>query len=173
MRKAGISVVLTLVLLVLAGACSRQTPSVKEAVSKSLQQAGYDHISVDEDRDKGVVTLKGTTRSEELKARAGQVAQAAAPGKIVANELSIEPVDAESQARKIEGNVDDAIGKDYKAALIANHLDDAGIHYGVKNGVVTLTGRVKTQDVRAQAEKLATTVPNVAQVVNKIDVKGR
>ncbi len=168
------SIVLLGLFLVGLAACSKQqAPPLKDAVSKALQQAGFNDIRVDEDRDKGVITLNGRVRSPELKAHAEEVAKAAAPGKVVSNQLSIEPVDQESAAKKIESNVDDAIDKSYKAALIANHLDSEGIHFEVKNGVLTLTGRVKTDDIRAQAEKLGTSVPNVSQVVNKLDVKGK
>jgi osmotically-inducible protein OsmY len=40
----------------------------------------------------------------------------------------------------------------------------------VKNGVVTLTGEVSSEDLRTNAEKAATGVPNVRQVVNAIEV---
>ena len=110
------------------------------------------------------------TRSDELKSRASEVAQSAAPGVVVSNELSIEPVGAESAAKKIEGNVDDAIEKDFKAALISNHLDEAGVRYHAKNGVLELDGKVKDQATRMDVQKLAATVPNVQQVVNKLNV---
>jgi osmotically-inducible protein OsmY len=43
----------------------------------------------------------------------------------------------------------------------------------VKNGVVTLTGEVNSEDKRARAEKVATEVPNVTQVVNDLQVKNQ
>ncbi len=39
--------------------------------------------------------------------------------------------------------------------------------------VVTLTGDVDSPGKRARAEKLASEVPNVQQVVNELEVKGR
>jgi len=41
----------------------------------------------------------------------------------------------------------------------------------VKSGVVTLSGEVNSQDKRDNAEKVATNVPNVKQVVNDLQVK--
>lgn len=144
---------------------------MKQDVEKSLAQAGFEHdVNVDLDHDKGVVTLKGRVRSEDLKARAGQVAQQAAPGHVIANELSVEPVDQEKQAKAIESNVDDAIEKNYKASLIANRLDDQHIRFHAKNGVLTLEGRVRDAATRTTAEKLGANVPNVQNVVNKLDV---
>jgi len=39
------------------------------------------------------------------------------------------------------------------------------------NGVVVLSGSVKTEADKLEAQKLAKAVPNVQQVVNEIDVK--
>jgi hypothetical protein len=44
-------------------------------------------------------------------------------------------------------------------------------HYDVKSGVVTLTGEVNSEAKRAQLDKLASSVPNVRQVVNELQVK--
>jgi osmotically-inducible protein OsmY len=54
-------------------------------------------------------------------------------------------------------------------------LIDAKFHdnvkYAVKNHVVTLTGDVESGEDRRLAEHIATTVPNVQQVVNELQVK--
>jgi osmotically-inducible protein OsmY len=47
------------------------------------------------------------------------------------------------------------------------------VKYEVKNGVVTLTGEVNSQYKRDRAEKVATGVPNVKQVVNDLQVKNQ
>jgi len=44
------------------------------------------------------------------------------------------------------------------------------VHYDVKNGVVTLSGDVNSENTRTAAEKVATGVPNVQQVVNDLQV---
>ncbi|MGZ4819033.1 MAG: BON domain-containing protein [Terriglobales bacterium] len=142
----------------------------KEAVEKSLDQAGFSGLRVEWDKDKRVIALNGRVRSPELKAKAGDVARQAAAGNVVSNQLSIEPVDDEHAAKTIERNVDDAIEKNFKAVLVANRLDHERIHYKAKNGVLTIDGKVKTPAERTQVQKLAATVPNVDQVVNKLDV---
>ena len=58
------------------------------------------------------------------------------------------------------------------AALIQNKMHDS-VKYEVKNGVVTLTGEVNSQQKRDHAEKVATRVPNVKQVVNGLQVKNQ
>jgi osmotically-inducible protein OsmY len=44
------------------------------------------------------------------------------------------------------------------------------VKYTVKNGVITLSGEVKSEYNRTGAEQAATGVPNVKQVVNGIQV---
>jgi osmotically-inducible protein OsmY len=45
------------------------------------------------------------------------------------------------------------------------------VKYGVTTGVVTLTGEVNSQRKRSEAERVASSVPNVQQVVNELQVK--
>jgi hyperosmotically inducible protein len=47
------------------------------------------------------------------------------------------------------------------------------VKYEVKSGVVTLTGEVNSENKRTRAEKIATAVPNVQQVVNDLQVKNQ
>lgn len=163
-------------LLLTAIACSTQraqTPSFKETIERSLDQAGLKDVKVNEDKDKNLITLNGKVQSQDQAAAAEQIAKAQAPGRVIANQISIEPAGVEGQARSIESNLDTGIEKDFKAVLIAHRLDNKGISYHAKNGVLTLTGNVKTMAMRDQAEQLAATVPNVSQVVNEIQVKKR
>jgi hyperosmotically inducible periplasmic protein len=163
----------TLLLLLSGIACSQKTdaPAYKDSVKNALEQADLKGVTVDEDKDKNTVTLTGTLHSEDAKRQAGEVARAAAGDRIIANEISVEPVGNESSARKIESNVDDAIEKNYKAALIAKGLDKQDISFDAKNGVLTLKGKVKTPQQRQQAQRVAANIPEVAQVVNEIEVK--
>ncbi len=170
------AIVLALGLLAGLSACSKQrasTPSVKENVERALDQAGLKDVKVKEDRDKGVVTLEGAVQSADQKAQAEEVAKPAAGGLIVANQISIEPQGAEGAARKIESNLDSGIEKDYRAGIIANHLDSQHISFDAKNGVLTLRGSVSTVQQREAAEQIGAKTPNVTQVVNELQVKGR
>src|SRR5262249_33763862 len=156
-----------LALIVGTVGCSKQkanTPSYRDAVENSLKSAGFNDVKVTEDRDKGVIALQGSVKSEDDKNTAEQDAKAAAPGMVIANEISIEPQGRERDAKKIESNVDDGIEHDCKAALIGNRLEDQHIQADVKNGVITLKGDVNTMQQKQQAEKIAATVPNVEQV---------
>ncbi|HWR16332.1 MAG TPA: BON domain-containing protein [Terriglobales bacterium] len=176
MSKRLLTLTVALLMLAFAVACSQQranAPSHKDAVENALKSGGYDNVNVDEDRDKRVITLKGDVRSEEDKARAAQLAQNAANGMVVANELGVRPEgDAGDQAKTIDKNTDDAIESHMKAAIAAHNWDNQHISYDAKNGVLTLTGDVDTSAQREQVQKVAKDIPGVQQVVNELEVKG-
>ena len=158
-------------LLISLGCTSRNDVSYSDRVKAALEQAELKDVTVSEDKDKNTITLGGTLHSDEAKARAASVAQSAANNRIIANEISVQPVGAESQARDVASNLDDAIEKNYKAALISSRLDKQRIRFKAKNGALTLTGRVQNTSQSREAEKLADGIPNVQQVVNQIEVR--
>ena len=170
--KALITSSLLAVLFLTAGCTQTNTrKSAADAVKQALEQADLKDVSVSDDADKNTVTLGGTLHSNDAKGRAGDIAKQAAPDRTIANEIGVQPVGVESQAKAVAANLDDGIENNYKAALIAKRLDKQSIHYNAKNGVLTLTGSVKAPQQKSEAELLASKVPNVEQVVNQIEVK--
>ena len=90
---------MTAILLTLSLACTKQSDtSYKEGVQKALEQADLKGVSVSEDKDKNTITLSGKLHSDDAKQQAAQVAQTAAGSRVVANEISVEPVGRESDA---------------------------------------------------------------------------
>jgi hyperosmotically inducible protein len=173
MRTKSIAL-LTALILALAVGCSQNRanqPSVKENVERSLDSANLKDVNVDEDRDKGVVTVKGEVKSEADKAQAEEIAKASAGNMIIANEISVRPEGMEGEAKSIEGDLDSGIKSNLEAAFTANKLDNEHINIDVNNGVVKLKGDVETEAQRKMAEKVAAKVPNVTQVVNELEVK--
>src|SRR4051812_30154356 len=72
--------------------CSQQrasNPSMKDGVENSLKQAGFKDVNVDEDRNKGVITLKGNVATQDEKNRAEAAAKSAAGNDVIANELLV------------------------------------------------------------------------------------
>ena len=151
--------------------CSKTNASYKDSVKSALEQADLKDVNVSEDSTKNTITLSGALHSDDAKSRAGSIAQANAGPRVVANEISVEPVGNEGQARKVESNLDNGIENNYKASLTSKGLDKQHISCSAKNGVLTLKGSVKTPGVRKTAEELAQNVPNVQQVVNEIQVR--
>jgi hyperosmotically inducible protein len=149
-----------------------KSPDVTDNIRKSLDQAGLKDVGVSQDRDKGVVTLTGTTSSDADKLRAESIAKSIASTQVVSDQIAVRPPGDESTAKKVESDLDKGIEKNIDAVLVRNKLDGS-VKYDVKNGVVILTGNVNSQSKRAWAEKLAMGVPNVKQVVNELEVKNQ
>jgi len=137
-----------------------------------LDQADLRDVSVDQDRDKGVVTLGGHVVSEDAKSQAESIAKTMAVGQVVANQVAVIPPGSEKIAKTINSDLDKGIEKNLDAALVASRLDSQ-VKYDVKNRVVVLKGEVDSQARRLAASKVAASVPNVDQVVNEVQVKNQ
>jgi len=150
---------------------AHQVADVADNIRKSLDQANLKDVSVSQDRDKGVVTLTGTTGSDSDKAQAESIAKSIAVSQVVSNEIAVRPANDASTVKKVDSDTDNAIDKNLHAVLVKNRLDHT-VKYDVKNGVVTLSGTVNSPAKRAEVEKMATKVPNVQQV-NELQVKNQ
>ncbi len=147
-------------------------PDEKSAVTSSLNSNNLKDVSVSQDQEKGVMTLTGNVDTDDQKSQAAVLAKQAAPDYTIADEIGVRPPGAESQAKSVDSNLDNAIEDNYKASIKAHkNLDDQSIDYSAKNGTLMLKGSVKTVAQKREAEKLAKEVPNVQQVVNEIEVK--
>ncbi len=175
MKELRLSVaVLTLFAVGTMAACSgtAASPAVSDSIRKSLDQAGLKDVSVSQDRDKGVVTLGGQVATDTDKSQAETIAKSLAGSQVVADQIAVIPVGAEKEAKAVNSDLDDGIKKNLDAALIQNRLHET-VKYEVESGVVTLSGEVNSENKRARAEKVATGVPNVQQVVNDLQVKNQ
>lgn len=164
---------LALVVVVTLVGCSgtaRQSPDVSDSIRKSLDQAGLKSVSITQDRDKGIVTLGGHVAAEADKVQAESLATSIAAGQVVANQIAVTPLGVESEAKAVNSDLDAGIEKNLDAALITHRLHK-DVKFDVKNGVVTLTGEVNSETQRARAEKVASSVLNVKQVVNELEIK--
>lgn len=168
------SVLITLA-IALTLACSDRPPKAPDVagdIRHSLEQGGLNDVSVSQDRDKSVVTLSGKVATEDEKARAESIARSIAGSEVVSNEIGVRPNGEESTAKKVDSDLDSGINKNLDAMLI-QHKMNHDVRYDVNNGVVTLKGDVPSQSQRSSVEKLAGQVPNVKQVVNKLEVKNQ
>jgi osmotically-inducible protein OsmY len=173
MNKLKLSVtVLTLLAFGAIGGCSgtSASPDVSGGIRKLLDQAGLKDVSVHQDRDKGIVTLGGHVASDGDKSQAESLAKSQSGTQVVADQIVVVPPGLEKEAKAVSADLDDGIEKNLDAALIQSNLNKS-VKYNVKSGVVTLTGEVNSENKRARAERVATGVPNVQQVVNSLQVK--
>jgi hyperosmotically inducible protein len=168
-----LTVAVAAVALLIGAGCSQHranTPSEKKAVVDALKNAGYDKINVDEDRDKGVITLKGDIASQADKEKAEGVARQTANNSVIANELLVTGAD-KGEAKEVSKDNDDAIKARFKEWVAANRMKNQHVSADVKNGVLTLTGDVDTEAQRTAFEKQTAKIEGVTEVVNKLEVK--
>jgi osmotically-inducible protein OsmY len=158
----------------LAGCSTDSTKAVDVtgSIRTSLDQAGLKDVSVTQDRDKSVVTLGGHVATDGDKGQAESIARTMAGIQVVANQIAVLPSGNESDAKRMNSDLDKGIESNLDAALIQQKLHDS-VKYAVKNNVVTLTGDVDSQSKRGRAQEIASTVPNVQQVVNELQVKAQ
>ena len=170
--KALLTVFTVFAIGILAGcsATSSKSADVDASIRKALDQAGFKAVSVSQDRDKGVVTLTGHVPSEADKSQADSIAKSIAGDQVVSNQIAVMPPGAERDTKAMNSDLDKGIANNLDAALIQNKLHDA-VKYDVKNGVVTLSGEVDSPTKATQAGTIASSVPNVIQTVNELQVK--
>jgi osmotically-inducible protein OsmY len=158
--------------LVGCSASATKSPEVSEGIRKSLDLANLKEVSVTQDREKGVITLGGHVATAGDKSQAESIAKSAAGAQVVSNEIEVIPPATASDSKKVNSDLDQGIEKNVDAALIQNGIKK-GVKYDVKNAVVTLTGEVGSETLRTQVQTVASTVPNVQQVVNELQVKNQ
>jgi len=163
--------VFALTIVGLVGCATNRAPDVADNVRNSLKQAGLNDVSVSQDRDKGVVTLRGNVPQDADKVRAEQIAKPLIAGQVLADEIGVLPPGNESAAKSVNSDLDKGIEANLDAAFTQANMK--GISHSTTNGVVTLKGELETPSRRSDAEHVASAVPNVQQVVNKIDVKNQ
>jgi osmotically-inducible protein OsmY len=170
--KTLLTLLTVFVIGILAGCSttSSKSPDVSASLRKSLDQAGFKSVSITQDRMKGVVVLSGHLSSEGDKSQADSIAKSIVGDQVVSDQILVIPPGAESDTKAMNSDLDKGIANNLDAALIQNALQKS-VKYDVNNGVVTLTGEVASQPRATQAGTIASSVPNVLQVVNELQVK--
>jgi hyperosmotically inducible protein len=172
MKIVAIGLIAFVITVALACSNRQQAPDVTSDIRHALDQAGLKDVKVGQDRVKAVVNLSGDVATDADKTRAETIAHSIAGDQVVSNEIGVRPNGDQGTARKVDSDLDSAVDKSLDATLVQHRLKD-NVRYDVKNGVVTLKGRVASEAQRTSVEKLAKDVPNVKEVVNELDVKTR
>jgi hyperosmotically inducible protein len=160
-------------LLALVG-CQSDHPDVKQAVYNTLDQHDMRSVEVFQDRRKGEITLRGIVGSADQKTQADQLAQQAAPGYAIKDQIQVQSAGIEGMEKTAQkdASLDSAIEDKFKATLHENkRLEKENIKYSADNGTLYLKGSVKTEREKKEAEDLAKKVPQVQHVVNDLAVK--
>src|SRR5215469_5651453 len=109
--------VLLVGLLAIAGC--HKNPEVKQAVYNALNQHDLRSVEVFEDRRKGEITLRGIVASPDQKTAANQLAQQAAPGYTIKDQVQVQSAGIEDmvKAARKDSRLDSAIEDKFKANL--------------------------------------------------------
>jgi hyperosmotically inducible protein len=169
---AGTGCLLGVALIALAGCASsmvskstRQADSgITSSVEASLEaNEKVKARQVEVETREGVVYLTGVVDTEEARREAGRVAWRAAGVNGVANDLTV-------GERTVGSWVDDVmISSKVKSKLIANtDIRAADIDVSSSQGVVALIGRVSSQKVKDDAERIARGTKGVKDVSNEL-----
>jgi osmotically-inducible protein OsmY len=175
MKKLRFSVAMLAVLAVgILTGCSEtspKSPDVSDSIRKSLDQAGSKDVTVGQSRQ-GHRDHRRTSgqRQRQVTSRIPCESPRGRPGCRESDCRGSQR--RRKEAKAVNSDLDKGIEKNLDAALIQNRMHD-NVKYDVKSGVVTLTGEVNSQAKRDRAEKVATNVPNVKQVVNDLQVKNQ
>jgi len=141
------------------------TAKVKMAL---MAEPGLSPLKINVDTDHGVVTLFGIVSDDVTRDKAGMSAKKIRGVKGIENELQVVPDVAANRVEVQDDGLTDAV----QARLDAHtELEKADISIEVKNGVVRLTGVVKSQRDRLTALTVASATPGVTSVVDGLQIE--
>lgn len=169
------AVLLTVAVLLTLGACATtQSPGQQvddaaltaQVKAKLTADPDINPFNIDVDTDAGVVTLRGVVEDSEAKAEAGRLARNTSGVVSVRNEITVGET-------TIGQRVDDAaLATAIKTEITADtDIAANNIDVDVNDGVVTLSGVVKSEMARQEAERIARNHSGVRSVVNQIEVQ--
>jgi osmotically-inducible protein OsmY len=150
--------------------CSKPAgqPDVEARVNDQLKAGKLDDkVKVDWKKDEQAVHLSGKVASAADKARAEELAQKAVgtSGRVV-NEVAVDTVDMS----KTDDQIEEQLGKMFEDRTEWD-FDGTGVTFNSKEGVVTITGHVESDAVKAKIGERARAVPGVKDVVNDLKVE--
>jgi hyperosmotically inducible protein len=170
-----VGAVATVVACSFTAACNINShPDDKQAVYNALHENDLRSVEVFQDRHKGEITLRGIVASSDQKAHAVTLAQQAAPGYAIKDQVQVQSAGLEGMVKSAEKKeqLDSAIEDNFKASIQSDKtLGKEDIQYDAEKGTLYLKGSVKTEREKQDAEDLAKKIPQVQHVVNNIAVK--
>src|SRR5206468_424457 len=117
-----------------------------------------------QNRRKGEMTLRGIVATNDTKTQALNLAQQAAPGYTIKDQLQVQSAGIEPMLKTAQkdAKLDSAIEDKFKASLQSSkRLRKQDIQYSADNGTLYLKGSVKSEREKKEAEDLANKVPQV------------
>ncbi len=136
--------------------------------SKLAGDPDINPFNIDVDTLDGVVTLRGEVEKERARDEAQHHAENTRGVKQVINEIRVVSAAYEDDERYSDVWITTKITTKYTADP---QLNPFNIDVDTQDGHVTLSGRVKTENARNEAEKLANDTAGVMSVSNQLEVE--
>jgi len=157
----------SMALVFVAIACDRG-PDTENTVRKALDQANMNAVEVDVDREANIVHLQGTVGTMADRTRANEIATAVVgtSGRVL-NELTVEGLTSRS-ADDFDGQITDRLDEMLDSDPVLRERD---VNIEVANGMVAITGEVRTADEKNKVEQLVKAAPGVKDVANGLQVR--
>jgi hyperosmotically inducible protein len=181
------STVIAVVMTLAAGAAvdARQNPVTDGWItlkvhSQFVPDDALEGSNIDVDTASGVVTLSGVVPNEKARARAVAIAKATDGVKnvvdrmkIARGETAIDPKNPREAGRSTGRTITDGWVKAmiHTQFIPESSLSDSDIDVHVNNGVVSLTGTVKSEAGRAKAMSIAKATSGVKSVTETLKIR--
>ena len=162
------SAFLTSIALVFAAVACDRGPDTEDTVRKALDQANMNAVEVDVDREANIVHLQGTVGTMADRTRANEIATAVVgtSGRVL-NELTVEALNGRS-ADDFDGQITDRLDEMLDSDPVLRERD---VNVQVTNGMVAITGEVRTADEKNKVELLVRAAPGVKDVANGLQIR--
>lgn len=159
--------------------------------AKFVPDDALEGSDIEVDTTNGVVTLTGRVPTAVAQKRAVEIAKATEGVRQVVDKMTVRPATDTGQAvedaaertaergERAAERIGDSVGDGWITAKVKSQfigvdvLDGSDIAVDTANGVVTLTGTVKSQAAKARAEAIAKTIDGVKSVSNRLTVGAR
>lgn len=157
MKKTQIILMLAFAFLFSVGtiSCKLKDGDIQKAVQTAIA-ANPDAVGVTVSVEKGVVTLAGEVKDEAVKIAVNGIAAGVKDVKSVVNDIAV--------AVPLTNPIDSAL----QAGLAEALKDYAGVNYSVLDGVITLTGEIRYEDLPTLMRKMSTLNP--VKINNQLNV---
>jgi osmotically-inducible protein OsmY len=142
-------------------------PDTRNNVRQALDHANMQQVQVKVDDDANIVHLQGTVVSLTDRTRAQQVADAVVgtTGRVL-NEVTVKGLNDQNA-----GDLDRAIRKTLDKMVDDDPtLKQRDVNFEVANGMVAITGEVRSADEKNRVGDLAKAAPGVKDVANGLQI---
>jgi osmotically-inducible protein OsmY len=154
-------------LLLAAFACDRGRDTA-HTVRKALDDANMHRVQVEVDDAERIVHLQGSVNTMADRTRADEIANAVVgtSGRVV-NDLTVEDL-VDRRPNDVDGKLTDAVDERLDGDPVLRERD---VNIAVTDGVVSVSGEVRSQDEKRRVDRIVTSVAGVRSVANHLQVR--